>query len=146
MAARVRPATAQDHDGWHAMRVALYGADAGTDEMDALLRDPQQAAYVAELENGHLGGFVEVGLRSFAEGCLTSPVGYVEGIWVEPELRGSGLGRRLFEVAEDWARAQGCSEMASDALLDNLLSHAVHRALGYTEVERHVCFYKRLAD
>jgi aminoglycoside 6'-N-acetyltransferase I len=102
--------------------------------------------FVAELPGEGLVGFAEVGLRGYAEGCLSSPVGYLEGIFVVPTRRGQGVGRALVEVAERWARMSGCSEMASDRELDNEPSGAFHQALGYEEVERIVCFRKSLGE
>ena len=100
---------------------------------------------VAEDEIGALTGFVEVGLRSHADGCDTRrPVGYVEGWFVREEHRRKGIGRELLRAAEDWARAHGCAEMASDALIDNTLSQAVHIALGFEVTDRCVLFRKKL--
>ncbi len=92
-----------------------------------------------------LVGFVEVGLRSHADAFNPAfPVGYVEGWYVVEEHRRRGIGELLVEDAEDWARAQGCSEMASDAQLHNELSQRVHQSLGYREVERVVLYRKPL--
>jgi aminoglycoside 6'-N-acetyltransferase I len=71
-------------------------------------------------------------------------VGYIEGWYVAPDLRGMGIGRRLVQAAEDWARSNGCREMASDCTLDNDLSLRAHLALGYEETERLVHFRKVL--
>jgi aminoglycoside 6'-N-acetyltransferase I len=81
---------------------------------------------VAEAPDEGLVGFAEVGTRPYAEGCLTSPVGYLEGIFVRPLHRDSGVGRSLVETAEAWARELGCIEMASDRLLNNEPSGATH--------------------
>jgi aminoglycoside 6'-N-acetyltransferase I len=90
-------------------------------------------------------GFIEVGLRSHAEGCDgRRPAGYVEGWFVVPGERGRGLGRRLMQAAERWAIDQGCVEMASDTWLDNQGSQRAHLALGFEEVERAVSFRKPL--
>jgi aminoglycoside 6'-N-acetyltransferase I len=89
-------------------------------------------------------GFAEVGLRAYAEDCVTSPVGYLEGIYVVDAERGRGVGRALVAAGEQWARAQGCTEMASDRELANEASGLFHQALGYEEVERIVCFKKSL--
>jgi len=100
---------------------------------------------VAEDGSGMLVGFVEVGLRSHADGCdVSHAVGYVEGWYVAESHRKHGIGRQLVVAAEEWARKQGCVEMASDALLDNDLSHRVHEALGYAVVDRCVRFRKTL--
>jgi aminoglycoside 6'-N-acetyltransferase I len=102
-----------------------------------------QASFVAEHEQA-LIGFVEVSLRPYAEGCNSSPVGYLEGWYVAPQYGRSGVGRRLVETAEDWARARGCLEMASDTELHNTQSQRAHARLGYQEVVRLVCFRKSL--
>ena len=95
--------------------------------------------------NGSLIGFVEAGLRSHAEGCDPArPVGYIEGWFVRDTFRHRGVGRALIAAAENWARAQGCREMASDALIDNVASERAHQALGYEVVERSVHFRKPL--
>ncbi len=100
---------------------------------------------VAELENNGLAGFVEVGLRSCAEGCDPSrPAGYVEGWYVVETLRRQGIGAELLAAAEDWARRYNCREMASDAQIHNQTSQQVHVALGFEEVERSVNYRKAL--
>lgn len=68
----------------------------------------------------------------------------VEGIFVVPDRRQVGIGRRLVAAAEEWARSQGCTEMGSDRALDNEASGAFHSAVGYSEVERIVCLRKEL--
>lgn len=95
--------------------------------------------------NGGCIGFVEVGLRSHADGCDTrKPVGFIEGWYVEPAHRGVGVGRALMEAAEEWARAEGCSEMASDTWIDHESSQRAHEALGFEVVDRCVHFRKAL--
>lgn len=113
-------------------------------ESAAILADQAGwAVFVCEIDGG-LAGFVEVSLRRYADGCDSSPVGYVEGWYVDTQFRRAGLGRKLLAAAEGWARAKGCTEMASDALLDNVDSYRAHCRLGYAEVERQVCFRKSL--
>ncbi len=102
------------------------------------------ATFVAECEPGRVCGFVEASTRAYAEGCTSSPVGYVEGWWVDPGYRGKGVGASLMAAAEAWARSLGMTEMASDTELENGPSIDAHRALGYREVERIVCFRKPL--
>ncbi len=89
-------------------------------------------------------GFVELSLRAYAEGCQSDNVAYVEGWYVVPEARGRGAGRALMQAAEEWARRQGCTELASDAALDDTASAAAHRALGFDEVGQVRCFRKPL--
>ena len=101
--------------------------------------------FVWERDNGALGGFASYSLRPFADGCDGRPVPYLEGWWVAPDLRRSGVGRQLVEAVEAWARAGGHRELASDAHADNTGSVSAHAALGFEETERLVLFRKRLA-
>ncbi len=102
------------------------------------------AVYVADRGNGSLAGFVEIGSRDYAEGCETTPVAYVEGWYVDPDVRRTGLGTDLLRAAESWALANGFSEIASDTELDNDVSLQAHVRLGFEEVERQICFIKSL--
>lgn len=98
---------------------------------------------VAEL-NGTLAGFLEARLRSHADGCETSPVGYLEGWFVAGDFRGRGIGRALFQRFEQWARELGCRELASDTWLHNEISQKVHERLGFVEVDRVITYRKAL--
>jgi aminoglycoside 6'-N-acetyltransferase I len=101
--------------------------------------------FVSLDEYGNLTGFLEVGIRSHADGCDTArPVGFLEGWFVQDSFRNRGVGRVLMRSAESWARAQGCIEMASDALLDNEASQRAHQAMGFEVVDRCVHFRKSI--
>ena len=101
--------------------------------------------FVAEAPDGRLVGFLEAGLRSHADCCdVARPVGYIEGWYVEEAWRRQGVGGLLVAVAEEWARGQGCREMASDSLMENALSEQAHRGLGYEVVGRSVLYRKGL--
>ena len=105
------------------------------------------AIFVSQDADGRLTGFLEVGLRSHADGCDTArPVGFVEGWFVREEARGRGVGRELLLAAEEWCRTQRCRELASDALIDDEGSQSAHRALGFEVVDRCVHFRKSLAE
>jgi aminoglycoside 6'-N-acetyltransferase I len=101
--------------------------------------------FVAEASDGTLTGFAEIDLRSHADGCDPArPVGYLEGWYVAAAYRRLGIGRRLLSSAEEWARSQGCVEMASDTWIDNEVSQSCHEALGFEVVDRCVHYRKRL--
>jgi aminoglycoside 6'-N-acetyltransferase I len=145
---RVRRLELSDWDDWRRMRLALWPdeAAAGSDaEMRALHAQTDAGVFVAFRPDGSLCGFVEAGTRRYAEGCDTSPVGYIEGWYVDPDVRRQGYGLALLEAAEAWARSMGYAEMGSDALLDNTVSHRAHERSGYEEVVRLVTFRKSLA-
>jgi aminoglycoside 6'-N-acetyltransferase I len=100
---------------------------------------------VAEASHGTVVGFLEAGLRSCADGCdETHPVGYMEGWYVRENCRQQGIGAELLKEAENWARSQGCIEMASDAAIDNAVSQRAHESLGFEVVERSVLYRKTL--
>jgi len=119
-------------------------------EADELLRTSMcgtlpAAIIVAEGKDRSLVGFVQVGLRSHGDGCdVARAVGFIEGWFVAEPSRGSGIGRALVRAAEAWARANGCVEMASDALIDNEISHRAHEALGFEVIDRCVHYRKKL--
>lgn len=102
------------------------------------------AVFVIERPTGALAGYVEVASRAYADGCSTSPVGYVEAWFVDADVRREGYGRALLAAAEDWARRQGYAEIASDALLDNEISFHAHLGSGFRVVDRVVQFRKAL--
>ena len=98
---------------------------------------------VAEADDG-LIGFLELDFRKYAPDCLSSPVPFIEGWYVEPAWQRRGVGRALVEAAEARAVALGYTEIASDVEIDNAGSIAAHLALGYEEVERTVAFRRSL--
>ncbi len=115
-----------------------------SEDLDVFLAaERAPAAWIARCAAGKAIGFAESDVRSFAEGCEgTAP--YLEGIWVAPDWRRSGVGLALLGAVEAWARDLGFSEMGSNALLENRLSHEWHSDAGFTEVERLVVFRKPL--
>jgi len=144
----VRELLPVDRDAWLRLRERLWpdmDERELRDEQDEISCEPQKNSVLVAEESGRLVGFAEVSLRDWADGCDSRPVGYLEAWYVEPDCRRLGIGRALIDVAEAWTLARGCTEIGSDALLDNLVSHQAHRALGFEEVHRTVAFKKRLA-
>jgi len=130
------------------MSVALF-PEYPSEDLAAGMRETRSRAdcevFVVERPDGSLAGFVEAGTRPYADGCETSPVGYVEAWYVDPDVRREGLGRALLDAVEEGARARGYREIASDARPHNLVSHAAHLSAGYEEVDRVVQFRKVIA-
>ncbi len=147
--ASIRPLEAADRDEWLRLRRELWPhhdraeLEAEAEEIAGCLET--SPVFVVEGPDGRLCGMVEVAIRTSAFGCTSDRVGYLEAWYVEPDCRRQGIGRWLVERAEEWARAQGCTEMASDTTPRYELSPAAHRALGYRVVKRKIHFRKDLA-
>lgn len=102
------------------------------------------AVFIAYTD-GSPSGAAQCSLRhDYVEGASSTPVGYLEGIYVLPQYRRAKVATRLVHCCESWAKARGCSEFASDCALDNTLSQQFHAGVGFTEASRLVCFVKPL--
>jgi len=146
---KVRRYRDDDWTEWLRMSQSLFPTHSDDDhtvDMTRLLARDDAAVFIAERPDGSACGFVEAGTRLYADGCETSPVGYIEAWYVDPDVRRHGYGRALLAAAESWAVGRGYREMASDALIDNFTSHDAHKASGYEEVDRVVQFRKVLPE
>lgn len=143
-----RPLRESDLSEWLRLRSLLWDETAVDDHKNEMLDiiDHAETQFVAVAEAGpeRLVGFLEASIRSHVEDCDTDHVGYLEGWFVESQYRQSGVGRELVKLAEQWARNAGCTEMASDAEVDNAVSLAAHLKLGYDETSRLVHLRKEL--
>jgi aminoglycoside 6'-N-acetyltransferase I len=135
-------------DAWVKMRCELWPEYPEVDlrgGAGAMLLLPAKNDIRIASVDGKPIGFAETSLRSdYVNGCETSPVAFLEGIYVAPDQRRKGVARALIGEAEAWAKKIGCKEFASDALLANSDSHKMHTALGFSETERVVYFRKSL--
>ena len=113
-------------------------------EFETVLEDEKSAVYIYCIHNTPVG-FAQCGLRhDYVEGTGSSPVGYLEGIFLRDEYRTKGYGRELLAACEKWAEEKGCSEFASDCEMDNDVSFQFHMNLGFIEANRIICFTKRI--
>jgi aminoglycoside 6'-N-acetyltransferase I len=139
----IRPISHQDRMEWMRMRLALWPETSAAEheqEVDAF--DPA-LVLVAERPAGGLAGFLELAVRPHAAGCR-GPVPFIEGWYVDPDVRRRGVGRALVAAAEAWARQHGYREMASDTEVERSGSILAHQAVGFEVVERVVLFRKPL--
>lgn len=115
-----------------------------TEEFSAALENPEFAVFLAYEQDTPIG-FAQCQLRhDYVEGCVTSPVGYLEGLFVTEAFRGKSVAKALLDRCEVWARECGCTEFASDCELTNVQSIAFHKKMGFAEENRIVCFRKGL--
>jgi aminoglycoside 6'-N-acetyltransferase I len=145
----IRPVCVDDAAAWRGMRKALWPGD-GDQHAEDIRRffagerlEPAEVLMAFD-ETGHAVGIAELSIRAIVDSCAPGRVGYLEGWYVSATARRKGIGRALVQAAEDWARAQGCAEFASDTELDNSGSIAAHKALGFEETGRVVQFRKSL--
>ncbi len=104
-----------------------------------------KAQFFLKYENNTPIGFAQCQLRyDYVEGTSTSPVGYLEGIFIKEEYRKRGYAKELLTECEAWAREKGCREFASDCETDNTESLYFHKAVNFTETNRIICFAKTL--
>ena len=115
--------------------LAEYGAD---------MANPNAAFFLAYAEETPTG-FAQCQLRhDYVEGTESSPVGYLEAIFVADGYRKQGVARALLSACESWAKAKGCTEFASDCELTNTDSLRFHLNVGFEEANRIICFTKKI--
>ncbi|RZM83040.1 aminoglycoside 6'-N-acetyltransferase [Leptolyngbya iicbica] len=146
----VRLVNSADADIWLNLRQGLWPDTPTVEHQTAIAAffagtAPEPlAVLIAETDQQQAIGFAELSIRTYAEGCDTQRVAYLEGWYVVAEYRHQGVGRALIDAADDWGRSQGCTEFASDAEADNLASWQAHVALGFEDVGLIRCFRKSL--
>jgi aminoglycoside 6'-N-acetyltransferase I len=137
------------NDDWLRMRHSLWSdatLEEHREEIEELLVDTDNCAQFMAYSSNQALGFAEASMRhEYVNGTNSSPVAYLEGVYVEPSARQLGVGAALIEAVAAWGASQGCLELASDVPLDNLVSQNVHLALGFVATERVVFFVRSLA-
>ncbi|MEB6668391.1 AAC(6')-Ighjkrstuvwx family aminoglycoside N-acetyltransferase [Acinetobacter vivianii] len=145
---KIMPVTEPLLVDWLQLRILLWPdhEDAHLPEMWQLLEQPHTLQLLSYNDQQQAIAMLEASIRyEYVNGTQTSPVAFLEGIYVLPEYRRSGVATTLVQQVEDWAKQFSCTEFASDAAIDNTISHAMHRALGFQETERVVYFKKKIS-
>lgn len=145
---KIMPVTEPLLADWLQLRILLWPdhEDAHLLEMRQLLEQPHTLQLLSYNDQQQAIAMLEASIRyEYVNGTQTSPVAFLEGIYVLPEYRRSGVASTLVQQVEDWAKQFSCTEFASDAAIDNTISHAMHRALGFQETERVVYFKKKIS-
>ena len=145
----IREIAGGDRSDWLRLRDALWPGSLSDHDAETrrYFQEPQEhlVVFVAEAD-GRVVGFLELDHRKYAPGCASSPVPFIEGWYVDVDVRHRGIGRALVAAAEARASAEGHREIASDADMNNADGIAAHLAIGYREVERIVCFRRSLGE
>jgi aminoglycoside 6'-N-acetyltransferase I len=145
----IRPPAGGDDPDWLRLRCCLWPVGSELEHLGDMADTLRRGHHVrlAFAADGSAIGFVEASKRvDYVNGTSTSPVVFIEGLYVEPAVRRSGVARALVAGVEDWARAERCRELASDSPLENVQAHAAHLALGFEEMERVVYFRRPVRD
>jgi len=143
----IRQATPADVAAWAQLRLGLWpDADDPLEELAESLADAEGAVFLACLAGGEAVGFAEVRLRhDYVNGTESSPVGFLEGWYVQPAWQGHAVGRALLAAVQAWTRAAGCRGLASHSRVEDVQAHAAHRACGFEETER-VVYFRMVLD
>lgn len=132
---------------WRALREELYPGvetEFHTREMDLILAADDAVCFLGVSTSGEVVALLELTLRNYVDGCLGSPVGYIEGIYIRPEWRGENRGLQLVDFAERFFRDRGCRDMAADSELANTAAQGFLTRAGFAETYRIVEYKKSL--
>ena len=145
---KILPVALADFDNWRSLSIELWPEHSVAEmerENQRIFDSLNDIAFVARTDAGESIGFIDLSIRhDYVAGANSSPVAYVEGIYVRSAYRKQGIGEALIRQAEQWGLSKGCTELASDALLGNEMSHQFHQRAGFKEVERVVAFIKTI--
>jgi aminoglycoside 6'-N-acetyltransferase I len=110
----------------------------------SLIGSENEICYLFREQENYLA-FIHISLRTdYVEGATDFPVAYIEGVYVRPEYQKRGIANQLVNAGAEWGRQKGCKQFASDAELNNEMSIDFHKKIGFSEVNRIVCFIKDL--
>lgn len=143
----IRKATADDSRILAEMAIQMWDSNS-VDELETefieMLNNGQYAFFIKYVDSKPVG-FAQCGLRTdYVEGTESSPVGYLEGVFVKENFRNMGYAKEMLLACENWAKTMGCKEFASDCELDNVVSFKFHIAMGFDEANRIICFKKSI--
>lgn len=133
------PISRDNFSTWSQFRSEIYSGlsrEFDLKEMDSIFESEQWHCWFIEREDGERIGLVELSLRNIVDGCLSSPVPYLEGLYLTATERGKGRGTTIIEMIKDWCQEHGHSELATDAELTNTRAQSFYEQLGFEQVDR----------
>lgn len=150
MKVKIEAVSSSSSEDWYRLRCALWpehGEGEHRREIEEFIagRATEPAAVLlARSKEGNLVGLIELSIRAYAEGCEQANPAYVEGVDVESAHRRNGIAGQLLKAAEEWARQNGCTEIASDSLPVNSASSELHKESGFRDAGLIQCWIKPL--
>ena len=136
----IKPVSCENKNEWAQLACALWPELTTTQALQELAdgKRPNEFIYYVDEQPA---AFISLSLRhDYVEGTSSSPVGYLEGIYVKPDCRKRGIANELVQFAKQWSISMGCTELASDCELGNEASRIFHEHVGFTEANRVICF------
>lgn len=143
----IRKADTNDLEALANLAVLMWNESSTSELINEFSNDisKRECGLFLKFENDTLIGFAQCKLRNdYVEGTTTTPVGYLEGIFIKEGYRNKGYAKELLSECEAWAKDNGCKEFASDCEIDNVSSFQFHKAMGFAEANRIICFTKKL--
>ena len=141
----IRKAQKNDAEILAELAVKMWSSHAVSElkeDFEEIVQNEKSVCFIKYIDDKTVG-FAQCQLRTdYVEGTHSSPVGYLEGIFVEDKYRNKGYAKELLQECEKWAKEKGCTEFASDCELDNDDSFRFHRAMEFEEANRIICFKK----
>jgi len=137
------PVSKKNENEWIELCIALWPDTTAEDLIEG--RTTYKLSDFLYYVDDEVVAFISLSMRhEYVPGTETTPVGYLEGIYVKPEFRKQGIAKELVTYAKEWAFSQGCNEMASDVELHNEDSQLFHEKIGFTEVPRFISYTMNL--
>jgi len=132
---------------WVNLGMMLFPDSSFDEELDLhkkILAAENDVGLLYQKDNQYVG-FMYLSIRNdYVNGTDTSPVVFIEAIYVLPDHRQQGIGKEFIEYAEKYAAQKGITQLASDCFIDNNLSENFHKSCGFIEKERVICFVKNI--
>ena len=145
---KFKPATLNDFETWSRFRDELYGGlEPGyiEAEIKRIMEDPGLASFIIYEEKKDIPvGMVEMSLRNIVDGCVSSPVAYIDGLYLIEKYRGQGFGKKLIQFTKKWAAENNCTELAVDTELENERAQKFYLREGFAETFRIVQYKMEL--
>ena len=136
----IKPVSDENKEEWAQLAAALWPGLCASEALQELADGKHRNEFLYYAD-GQPAAFMSLSLRhDYVEGAESSPVGYLEGIYVRPGHRRKGIAKELVQFAKQWARSRGCAELASDCEIGNEASRAFHERTGFAEANRIICF------
>jgi aminoglycoside 6'-N-acetyltransferase I len=138
----------EDFPAWKQMRIELYSAlddDYHNEEMEITNSSDQWYCRLIKNDADEVMGMLEISYRNIVDGCISSPVPYIEGIYLYPHYRNKGYGTEILKKIVTWCKEQGYTELATDAQIINSAAHRFYKSAGFEETDRVVEFRMALS-